>query len=98
MVQLGAGAGSANRSMTNLSIVFLASSGISFGPSASINSVSVSSGSDFHVDHAVSFPCPAKLDIMSQPVKAWNIGREHDISRSYLVGCQVAKALASSSG
>ena len=40
-----------NRSMTNL---LIASSGISFGLSASINSASVSSGSDFHVDHCRS--------------------------------------------
>ena len=65
---------------TNLSIMFIASSGISFGPSASINNASVSSSSDVHVDHAVFFPCPAKLDTVSQPVKAWNISRAHDIS------------------
>ena len=69
-----------NRSLTNLSIMFTASSGISFGPYASINSASVCSSSYFHVDHAVFFPCPAKLDTVSQHVKAWNIGRAHDIS------------------
>ena len=86
-----------NRSMTNLSIMCIASSVISFGSSASINRAYVSSGSDFHVDHAVFFPCPSKLDTVSQPVKAWDIGRAHDISGacSYLVGCQVAEALAS---
>ena len=66
--------------MTNVSIIFIASSGISYGPSASINSASVSSDSDFHVDCAVFFPCPAKLDTVSQHVEAWNLGRAHDIS------------------
>ena len=59
--------------------MFIASSGISFGPSAIINSASVSSANDFHDDYAVFFLCPAKLDTVSQPVKAWNIGRAHDI-------------------
>ena len=53
--------------MTNLSILFIASSGISFGPFARLSSASISSGCDFYEDHA-HFPCPAKLDTMSQPV------------------------------
>ena len=87
-----------NRSMINFSIMFSASSGISFGPPGSINSAYVSSGSNFHVNHAVFFPCPAKLDKMSQSVKAWNIGRHISgpMLAAILVGCQVAKALASS--
>ena len=64
-----------NRSMINLSILFIASSPISFGLSGKVNSASVSSGSDFHVD-------PAKPDTVSQPVKAWNIGMTRDISGS----------------
>ena len=68
--------------MKNLSIMLMliASSGISFGPFISIASASVSSGSDFYVDHYAFFPCAAKLDTVSQHVKAWNIGRAHDIS------------------
>jgi len=42
--------------------MFIASSGISFGPYASINSASVSSGSVF-------FPCLAKLKTVMQPAK-----------------------------
>jgi len=79
-----------NRSMTrynpNLSVMFIASSEIYFGPSASINSASISSGNGFHVDHAVLFPCPAKLCTVSQPVKAWHIGRAHDTSGPRLFG------------
>ena len=64
---------------TNLSIMPMVFSGISSGASPSDSSASVSSGSDFQVDHAVFFPCPAKLETVSQPVKAWNIGSAHAI-------------------
>ena len=89
MVHLGAGAGSIKQKYDNLSIRFTASSGISFGPYASINGAYVCSSSYFHVDHAVFFPCPAKLDTVSH-VKAWNIGRAHDISDPRLTAIWLA--------
>lgn len=61
-------------------IMLIASSEICFDPFASISSTSVSSSSDFRVDHAAFFPCPAKLDTVPGPVRAWNIGRAHDTS------------------
>ena len=38
----------------------------------------MSSSSEFQVAHAVFFPWPTNADTVSQPVKAWNIGRASD--------------------
>ena len=71
-----------NKSMTNFYIVFIASSGISFDPSGSINSAPVSSGSDFYVNRA-SFHVQQSW-IMSKHVtwnETWNLWPK---ARSYL--------------
>ena len=60
--------------------MFISSSGIFFGPIRIINSAFVSSSIYFYVDHSVIFLFPAKLDTISQPIKAWNIGRAYDIT------------------
>jgi len=73
--------------MANRFIMLIASPGISFVPSASIISASVSSGSDFHVDHAVFFQCLATLDTVLQPIKAWDIGHmTYVVQGSHLSG------------
>ena len=65
IVHLGAGTGSI-KSMTNFLVMFIALSGISVRPFASISSASVSFGSDFHINHAVFFSCPAKCRSLSK--------------------------------
>ena len=78
-----------NRSMTNLSIMFTASSGISFGPSIVHLSVPAVTSmltmlSSFHVQQSW--------------IQCHSMSKHHLWSKahSYLVGCHVAKALVSS--
>ncbi len=40
------------------------------GVCASVHKAGVTSENMFHVDHAVRFPLPAKLDVVSEPVNA----------------------------
>jgi len=67
--------------ITNLSMMRIASSGMSRGAEDSSNSASVSSGSTVQTAHAVFLPCRAKLDTVSHPVRAWNIGSARAFSR-----------------
>ena len=45
------------------------------------SSVDVSSGNTPHTSHAVFLPLPAKKEIVSHPVSAWNMGRTKALSR-----------------
>ena len=49
------------------------------GARASSRNAHVTSGKFSHVVQAVLFPCPAKKDVVSHPVKAWNKGRHLDL-------------------
>ena len=61
--------------ITNLSMVCMTSSGMSVGAADNFSSASVSSGSTVQIAQAVFLPYPVKLDTVSHPVRAWNIGR-----------------------
>ena len=67
--------------ITNLSMMHIASFGMSRGAEDSSSSASVSSGSTVQTAHAVFLPCLAKLDTVSHPVRAWNIGSARAFSR-----------------
>ena len=60
--------------MTNLSIVCITSSCMLLGAGDHVYIASVSWGNAFQVVHAIFLPCATKVDTMSQPVRAWNIG------------------------
>ena len=45
----------------------------------------VTASNDFHVSKAVFLPLPANDDTVSQPVKAWNIGRARAFSAPHEV-------------
>ena len=52
---------------------------IAVGARASSRNARVTSGKFSHVVQAVFFPCPAKKDVVSHPVKAWKKGRHLDL-------------------
>lgn len=58
-------------SIMKLSIAAITSCGMSFGAEDSFNKACVSSG---NTAHTVFFPWPRKLDTVSQPINAWDIG------------------------
>ena len=60
--------------IANLSMDCITYSGISLGAEDSCSSLSVNSGSTFQSGHGDFLPCPAKLEAVSHPVRAWNTG------------------------
>ena len=78
-------------------MVCMTSSCISLGAQDNMRSASVSSGNTFQVVHVVFLPCLTKLDTVSQPVSASNIGSTCAFLGPSL-GCQISEMLASSKG
>ena len=64
------------RKYTNASNTDTQSTLSSDGSVNKVENTGVTSLKDFHMSNAVLFPLPANEDTVSQPVKAWNMGRE----------------------
>ena len=58
----------------NFSIDCMTYSCISLGADDNCCRASVNPGNTFQIAQADFLPCPAKLETVSHPVKAWNIG------------------------
>ena len=58
----------------NLFMECMASPGMSLGAADNFSSEFVISGSTIQIVQAVFLPCSAKLDMVSHPVRVWNIG------------------------
>ena len=65
-------------STINVSIVVIISVGMLAGMPANVRSASVRAGNIAQVSHAVFFPLLANDDVVSHPVRAWNIGKAFD--------------------